>query len=342
MKKFLITISVTILTPMLFLLGIYIWTDPFRTLKPFSLHYFDSTNRDYLSSELYLMNNPKYHYNSFIFGSSRAGGLNSYKWKQYLPAYSHQFVFQAWSETITGIYQKMKYIDEHGDSIKNAFILLDIPSSFADPQEPSEVLSIKHFKFSGQPYFIYQSKLFFGFIKPSFIIQSIRNRNIDPFNSISFDTISNDWEADNRYNYTECPPKDSLRKCTSRTIETFLKEASRSDTTKISKPVIDDNKIAILKRIKSILDKQQTNYIVVVSPGYYLTQPAINPADLEKLQNVFGYNNVFNYSGDNYLTRDYNNFSDPTHFGLYVGWQMMEEIYSNSTPMATNDSIVLQ
>ena len=39
----------------LLLAVIYLVTDPYKTLRPFSLEYFDSTNRDYLSSELFLM-----------------------------------------------------------------------------------------------------------------------------------------------------------------------------------------------------------------------------------------------------------------------------------------------
>lgn len=327
MKKFLIKILCSFGIPFITLLGIYIWTDPFRTLKAFSLHYYDSTNRDYISSELYLKNNPKLHYNSFIFGSSRAGGINSYKWKEYLSNDSRQFVFQGWSETITGIKQKLEYIDNHGDSIQNAMILIDIPGSFANQQEPDNVLSIKHYKFSGQPFLLFQAKLFAGFVKPTFIIKSIKNKNNDSFPYIGFDTISNDWYANNHNNYTECPKKDSLKNCTQRTKEVFLKTISKQDTTLISKPIIDNNKEKILRDIKFILTKQHTSYVIVITPGFYLTQPQINQTDLRKLQEIFGKDNVYDYSGQNYLSIDYNNFSDPSHFGLYVGWHILEDIY---------------
>ena len=85
MKRFIITISLSIVIPLILLAGIYIWTDPFRCVHPFDINDVDATNREYLSTELFLRNYPTYHYNSFIFASSRGGGLNTYQWKQYLP-----------------------------------------------------------------------------------------------------------------------------------------------------------------------------------------------------------------------------------------------------------------
>ena len=36
---------------------------------------------------------------------------------------------------------------------------------------------------------------------------------------------------------------------------------------------------------------------------------------------------MFDFSGREDITLDYKNFSDPNHFGLNIGWQMLEEIY---------------
>lgn len=96
MRRFIVRISLFIVSPLALLLIIYLVTDPYRTLRPFSLDYFDDTNRDYLSSELFLMNYPSQHYDSYIFGSSRASGFNTYHWLKYLPEGSNQFLFQGW------------------------------------------------------------------------------------------------------------------------------------------------------------------------------------------------------------------------------------------------------
>lgn len=35
----------------------------------------------------------------------------------------------------------------------------------------------------------------------------------------------------------------------------------------------------------------------------------------------------YNYSEDNKLLKDYNNFSDPNRFGLRVGYLILQDIY---------------
>ena len=72
MGRFLKQISLLLFVPLLLLAAVYFVTDPYKTLRPFSLTYFDSTNRDYLSSELFVLNYPEQTYDSFIFGSSMA------------------------------------------------------------------------------------------------------------------------------------------------------------------------------------------------------------------------------------------------------------------------------
>ena len=95
MKRFIITITIGIAIPLVILLAIYLWTDPFRCLHAFDINDVDATNREYLSTELFLRNNPTYHYNSFIFSSSRGGGMNTYQWKTYLSEDAQPFLFQS-------------------------------------------------------------------------------------------------------------------------------------------------------------------------------------------------------------------------------------------------------
>lgn len=85
MKKFLLVISLTLGLPILLLMAVYVWTDPFCSLRDFDINNVDATNREYLSTELFLRNKDNYTYDSFVFASSRGGGINTYTWKMYLP-----------------------------------------------------------------------------------------------------------------------------------------------------------------------------------------------------------------------------------------------------------------
>lgn len=326
MKKFVITILCFLGVPVLLLLGLYIWTDPFRCVHPFDINNTDATNREYLSTELYLHNRDSIHYDSFVFASSRGGGINTYTWKMYLDSTAQPFLFQAWGETLTGEYLKMKYLDESGVEIKNAIILLDIPGSFRTPQLVHDALGIKHFMFTDGSRVSYNAWQFFNYIqKPSEWLKSIRKRNISlPYEA---DPVTNDWDAENRYNYMDIPPQDSLKSCSEMTRKSFYAKVGDRDSAGTSEVLINSNYEKILREMKRILDKHHTNYHVVLSPAIVYTNPSVNPIDLELLKDIFGQGRVHDYTGDNEINRDINNFSDPSHFGLRVGYQIMKEIY---------------
>lgn len=328
MKRFIFTIVCILGIPSLVALGIYLWTDPFRCLHTFDIENTDATNREYLSTELYLRNRDSIQYNSFIFASSRGGGFNTYQWKQYLGEDAQPFLFQGWSETLTGEYLKIKYLDESGARIKNTILMLDIPGSFWEPQLSHKALDMKHFMFTGGTRFTYNAYQFFNFLqKPSNWITSIKRRNNkEPYYA---DRISNDWDANNCNDYKELPAQDSLKSCTMTTRNSFYARINGKtlEDVKTSSPIIDKSKKQILKEIKAIFDKQQTNYAIVISPGICYTSFSINPTDLQILKLIFGNDNVYNYAGINEFTTDANNFSDPGHFGRRVGFLIIQDIY---------------
>lgn len=331
MYSFLKRVLFFVLIPIALLGGLFVITDPYKVLKPFSLSYFDITNRDYLSSELFLMNYPEQRYDSFIFGSSRGCGINTYHWAKYLKEGSNPFLFQGWLETMTGIEQKVTYIDKMGYELNNALILIDIPDTFADDQIPTGALSIKDPAISGQPKWKHRLILFYDFIqKPSQWIRSIRRRILKDQTDITFDVITNDWDANNKNLDLSIPPeKDSLKNMSVKARAAFLKEIKqKSDSDLVeSDPLINDHFVEQLRHIKTIFDNHNTDYRIFITPGYCYTSPAISSKDLFLLKQLFGSERVFNFSGKNNLTSDYNNYSDSNHFGLYVGWYMIENSY---------------
>lgn len=332
MKRFVIRLLSLIIAPILILLGVYVLTDPFRILKPFSPHYFSKTNRDYMSSELFIRNYPKYQYDSYVFGSSKCYSINSYHWLKYLPENSRQFVFQAWSETLTGMEQKINYIDGHGLNLRNVLILIDIPDTFSENQLPTKARSIKDFRISGQSEFSYQATQFWNYLqRPSFWYSSVVReiKGIKPI--IHFDTVSNDWFGFlARVNLDVKPPMDSLSRCSKTVRETFLKEiATKTDADLQKSPMLIDGSFEEqLLHIKAVFDKHGTDYKIVITPAYCYTHPCMNRQDLELLQEVFGKENIFDYSGKNGLTTNCYNFFDPLHFDFSVGWQIIEDIYN--------------
>jgi len=303
--------------PFLLLLVIYIMADPFKTNNAFHLSEVNTINREYLSTELYLKNEKKLKYDSFIFGSSKACGINTYKWKSYLPAGSSQFLFQAWAETITGIYQKLAFLDKRNVAINNVVILLDIPASFGEIQEPTTALAIKHPSLSGKSKLYFHGVLFYRFLKPSEVYKSIQSIFDKPKNKVDFDTISNDWNRLNKLKLERMPKQDSTL--------SKSKFGVRPEQLIRTKQLIEPELVVLLENIKSILKKNQSNYKIVIVPSY--NQLGINVQDLAILVKIFSKENIFDYSGNHLFSKDKFNFSDINHFDMIIGWKILEDIY---------------
>lgn len=345
MKRFLKCIVLFFGAPLVVLLGLYLWTDPFKCLHQFDINNVDNTNREYLSTELFLRNEKSQHYNSFIFSSSRGCGMNTYRWKNYLSPDAHPFIFQAWSETLTGIEMKMSYLDEHQVPLDHVLIMLDIPGAFKKEQLSCEAMTMKHFLFTGKSRISYNAAQYFNFIqKPSLWWSSIKKRVVGSKEFCHSDTITNDWNKDNKYSCTGIPEQDSLRDCSEMSRQTFFAKIAhrKNEGIAVSEPLISKSFEDQLRHIKTILDGNKSDYYVILSPAYCYMNPAVNPEDLEKLKVVFGEDRVYDFTGKNEMTDDYNNFTDPNHFGQRVGWMILETLYGAKEKGANDLSISIQ
>lgn len=223
MKKFLTIVGLFFGIPLLLLLGLYLWTDPFRTLHAFDIHDVNAVNREYVSTELYLRNKDTYQYNAFVFGSSQASGLNTYTWKMYLPDNVNTFLFQSWGENITGVKQKMEWLDSDGAKIEHALILIDMPDFFEKKQIHQDAISVKHYALSGEPEWLYHAREYYNFIqKPSSWLSYGKQKILSHKEVLSADSITNDWFASNAQNYEAVPKQDSLSQCTDQTRRNFF------------------------------------------------------------------------------------------------------------------------
>lgn len=314
--------------PIVLIIGIYLYTDPFKTIYPFELKNISTVNREYLSVELFKKNYAEQRYNSFILCSSRGCGINTYQWKQYLDKEDNQFLFQAWAETIMGIYQKLNYLDSHDVCLKNVIILIDIPGSFIQEQESHKAMNIQHYDITGKSKLFYHYNLLLAYLKPSEIFNSIKDKILCNREIVKFDTISNDWNKNNRENFLTPPKQDSL---------TNRDNFSDNILETLSLPLIDNDKKIILLNIQKILQKHHSKYKIVITPAYQ--QIKIHHYDLQELYTIFGQQNVFDFSGKNAISTDKYNFSDINHFDLVAGWEIIETIYDKKNVLDNNATI---
>ena len=264
MKNFVSLLFKIIFFSVLFLVTLYVLLDPYNTITKFSFKNNNNINRGVGSTELLIHNSlDQGEYNSFLFGSSRINSINSYLWQYYLnDTNAHQFVFQAWSETLTGIEQKLVYLDENNYNIDNVLLLLDIPGTFYKVQSPTMGYSLKYYKLSKGNALLYQYHLFNSFaFKPKFIVSSIKHKLLNKDWTCTFDSVSNDmiYKVDKKndlfYNI-----HDSLPHCSAKEIQQFQIQIKEKSNLNKQVELISEQFILQLVHIQDIFNKHKTNY----------------------------------------------------------------------------------
>jgi hypothetical protein len=330
-KKFVIKLFIAAI-PFIALLSGFIVFDPFQIIYrygDYSEKGYVIPNRDFISTEVYIRNKEKYHYDSFIFGSSRTLAFETNTWKRNLKnSDAHPFKFDASGETIFGIHSKIKYIDEKRDIIKSALLVFDSDVTFSRDTDSKGHLFIKHptpAKTSWVHFYTEFLKSYFnGKFLVSYYLYKITGdyypfmQGVIEFRKIKYDTISNDlYIIDQEKEHK----KDTVGYFKMRK-KIFY---DRSNSYRCTKPSINPRQIVLLADIKRIFAKHRANYKIIISPLY--DQLCFNKSDLLTLQNIFGVKTVYDYSGINEYTNSMYNYYETQHYIPAVGEKIMQEIY---------------
>lgn len=329
MKRFVAKCFLFLL-PIVVLLASFVWADPFRLFKTYA-NYSDEMfvipNRDFISSSVYLKNAEIKQYDSFIFGSSRTVAYKTETWSKYLKGETHPFVFDASGESLFGIYTKMKYIDSHGGKLKNVLLIVDTDCTFAHEGDQDSHLSIKHPQIANTSWLRFYWTFFKSYLDRSFFKSYWKfrlNGRYDPSMAdyienrhIQYDTWTNDVRLMDQDKALE---EDSASYYASR--ESLFYH--RPDSLRYAPVQLTKNYIRMLDSIRQILNRQHTNYKIIISPLY--DQVKMNDSDLMVLNRFFP-GRVYDFSGQNAWTNDGHNYYESSHYTPKVGQQLLELIY---------------
>ena len=334
MKRFineLLKFYLLALIPFLLLLIGYFILDPFKTVKSYEDYSFSHVipNRDYVSTEMFLKNYKAQQYNSFIFGSSRTIGFNISSWSKYLSKKDKAYMFDASSESIYGIYNKLKLIDKLNVKIDNAIILLDRDCTFEYDTNPDSHLFVKHPSVSGESKFLFQCKFIKAYFDPTFLYcyysylyskkyQSYMGGYIE-FRNIRIDKITNEIKI--------------LDQEKELSLNSTLYYAKREDVfyTRLGEKYENIEKLNsknkfMLNEILRIFKKHKTKYKMIITPIY--DQVKFSKNDIKSMKMIFG-NKLFDFSGKNELTDSITNYYEIYHFRPKVGDLILHDLYCN-------------
>ena len=319
-----------VITPMGILTAGYLINDPFKVLKKYNNYsnLYVIPNRDYISTEMFIKNEPRYHYNSFILGSSRTLAFQPNNWKSYLPKDAVPFMFDASGESVYGIYSKLKYLDSLHYKIDNALLIICRDVVFANSSNHKGHLFIKHPAISGESTTSFQLDFFKAYLNPVLLFDFYDYKlsgTYKPFmkgyiedRKILYDTITNAVHITDQENEIQNHPDAYYSKR-----KAIFYERKGETTDSVAR--LEREHLFMLNEIKRILIKNATQYKVVISPLY--EQMKFNPADKKILNDIFG-NTLYDFSGKNYFTDSLNHYYESSHFRPIVGDSIMSIIYS--------------
>ena len=333
MRKFIIKL-IAFFSPIVIILILFTFLDVFKVFKEYNDYYKDNfitLNRELVCAETYRKYRDTEKYNSFIFGSSRSQAFKVKEWSKYLSLNAKPFHFDASGEGIYGISKKIEYIDELGDKIDNALIIVD-RETLGQTSAREGHLFIPPTYISKKSRFEFYYTFLKAQVNPKFILAYIdysifkRHRKYmgHLIEKSEFPLKTNIKNCDIWYGYDESIKRDSIGY-----YKNLINKGVFYDR---SKKRNENNKIEIklaeveqLEKIKIILNKHNTFYKIVISPVY--NQVPLEKEQEELLNKIFGEENVYNFAGKNKFTQSISNFYESSHYRPHVANEILKIIY---------------
>jgi len=334
-KSFFLKASLLCL-PLLGILLVYIITDPFKVLRTY--HFDNYYNWQYweLNRELAGVSNleERLHKNeipdSYIFGNSRSLVFRCPAWADVLHDGAKPYHFDAATESLFGVYRKVKFLDHNDIKIRNALLVCDV-SLLSKTVNDHDVTHMKHPDISGESEYAYQTNFIKGYFTSFFFLKQMDYLLFKKVRSYMKDIFA----IEHGYIRTEpflndyiYQKYDSMLAVDSSGYYVFKADVfyERPSQQEMSEPVIGSKQITMLKDIKAVFDKDKTRFKMVISPLY--DQKKINEADVKVLKGIFGENAVYDYSGQNDITYSRSHYYESSHFKPYIANRILTEIYS--------------
>jgi len=283
---------------------------------------------DFVSTENFTMRNPDQNYNAFIFGNSRSQYWQTAYWQKYIGNEQRCYHYYGNGETLLGMYLNIQYINNCGNKIDHALLVLDAELLSQTKAKPGHLFSTPPKTVNYRNLIEFQATNFIAFLNPVFIfayVDYLLFKTLRPYmqeryffeypilynpqNNEIVDQMFDQAISDGSY-YND---------------QRMLRFKNKQYPDSISKPVLLEENKQMLQEIAHILHHHHTQYKVVISPLF--NQIRINPSDLRFIHTVFGKNNVYDFSGKNTITSDYKNYYEESHYRPFIARQLMDSLY---------------
>jgi hypothetical protein len=229
------------------------------------------------------------------------------------------------NETLCAINMKVKRLDEIGSSIKNVLLVLDYGTLKSTRVSQSHG-GIPHPDVTGKSYMAFQLKFISAFLNPKILIPIVDYSLFQTYKPYMEGVINDKETFRNQLTNDALNPRElEITEKQEQYWEEHRKEFIIRKPKDTYAPIVNCRQRQLLEEIKSVFDKHDTNFRVILSPEWNKTKLA--SCDVSALQEIFGSENVFDYSGKNEFTEDHHNFYEKGHYRPVLGEKILNLIY---------------
>lgn len=321
--------------PLAAIVAFYLIADPFRVARSHDPAYNIGSplpyNKGYCSTVTYLNGREKYRYNAFIFGTSRTIYIPADEWARHLGNDASPFHFDASSESPVGIAQKMRFIEQQGDTIRYALIEIapwgfapgdTTAFSFRTPWQLEDIGKLPQWEYDYLRDFM-RHTMFVAIMKyyitgntqnpsPEGRIFHIPNRSIDPTTN---ETINDSIEG--------------LIAASPQTLGALGKHL-RNNRFHYERQSIQPREMEALEEIAATLRRHHTDYRIIIGPDG--NRSLLSPENRAVLDSLFDPQRIHDMTRFLPAVLDTTAYYDPAHFRPHIATMMLNEVYGNKCP----------
>ena len=330
-KGFIIK-CVLFLVPFFVLAGIYFYDDPFKVLREYKKYDNDPIflNEDYIGWKTYKNYRDSLHFDSFILGNSCTMAFLTSDWEKHLNGEKAIRLYGT-AQRLAAVHRKVMALDKQQDKIANVLLIVD-PTLLREHQLSSGYMHLLPPEISGMNKFKFQSQFAQEFFNPKFMIPYMDYRICHHYRPYMRGIVNPDKNIRNTVtNDLWNPREEEIAELGDYYWEKYKKRfRSRSGQDQTYPPVLMKPQIKLLSEMAEVFQTHHTNCKIIISPEY--KQIRMNPADVEQLKNIFGSENVYDFSGINQYTNDIRNYYDGAHYRPCLGRQLLDSSYATHDP----------
>ena len=322
--------------PVALLIVLYLVLDPFQVIRTGvepEVRHGIAPNREMMNTQMLLRRPDAARYDAFIFGNSRSLAYQCRDWLQWI-APANPFHYDALGETLLGLRGKLRLLERQGMHVRQALLIVD-PVLLSATDDPGNIVTIKHPAVSEGSRIRFQAVFLRAFFSDLFVIKYLDYRLFGTFRPYMRGVISSipagayGWDPQTNDVQSIGPEKEIAVQPD----QYFANLGRGTDRTpRDEPPVIGARQLEMLREVRASLNRQRTNYQIVVSPDF--ARARLNPADVLILHRLFGAERVHDFSRDPDLGLDIRDWYDTSHYRPTVALEVMRRVYAGRTGSA--------